>query len=76
MPEASHVPDTPADSPLTLHDVMASSEHQDLSAAKLSVGDPAFPFRLPVLGGEAGASISLSDFAGQRPVALIFGSYT
>lgn len=63
---------------MTLQDVMASPEHQDLSAAKLRVGDPAFPFTLPVLEGhrETGASVTLGDHAGNRPVALIFGSYT
>ena len=27
-------------------------------------------------GGEGGDEVTLSDFAGKRPVALIFGSYT
>ena len=78
MAELSSVPDTPADSPLTLHDVMASPAHQDLSTPKLAVGDPAFPFTLPLLEErrQTGELVSLGNFAGNRPVALIFGSYT
>jgi hypothetical protein len=37
-------------------------------------GDPAPDFELPLLGG--GGSVRLSSFRGERPVALIFGSYT
>jgi hypothetical protein len=78
MPEAPRVPETPADSPMTMDDVMASPAHMDLSTPKLALGDPAFPFTLPMLEGhrQTGEAISLGDFAGQRPVALIFGSYT
>jgi hypothetical protein len=78
MAEASRVPETPADSPLTMVDVMASPAHMDLSTPKLALGDPASPFTLPLLEGhrQTGEAISLGDFAGQRPVALIFGSYT
>ncbi len=78
MPDAATLPDTPADSPLRLQDVMASAQHQDLSTAKLAVGDPAVPFTLPVLGasGPTGEQVSLADLVGVRPVALIFGSYT
>jgi len=78
MPDAATAPDTPADSPMTLQDVMASAQLRDLSTAKLAVGDPAFPFTLPVLcaSGPTGEQVSLADFVGVRPVALIFGSYT
>jgi len=38
-------------------------------------GDMAPDFKLPVVGNK-GQSITLSDFRGKRPVALIFGSYT
>ncbi len=78
MPEPAMAPDTPEDSPMTLQDVMASAQHRDLSTAKLTVGDPAFPFTLPVLGGAGpiGEQVSLAELAGVRPVALIFGSYT
>jgi len=40
----------------------------------LSVGDPAPDFELPQLGGEG--KVKLSAFKGDRPVVLIFGSYT
>ena len=68
------IPETPADSPLTLGDVMSSSFYGNLMTPKLAPGDPAFPFDLPLLGG--GGRVRLADFAGERPVALVFGSYT
>ncbi len=68
------VPETPADSPLTLGDVMSSPFYGNLMAPELRPGDPAFPFDLPLLDGSG--RVSLSDFAGERPVALVFGSYT
>jgi hypothetical protein len=37
------------------------------------VGDPAPDFRLQTTSGD---SIQLSSFRGQRPVALVFGSFT
>jgi len=67
-------PETPADSPLTLGDVMSSPFYGNLMSPELALGDPAFPFELPLLDGSG--SVRLADFAGQRPVALIFGSYT
>ena len=73
---------TPDDSPKGLPEVMADPLHQDLSTAKLSVGDPAEDFTLPLLdaseGGEreTGETFCLRDRAASRPVALIFGSYT
>ena len=67
-------PETPADSPLTLGDVMSSPFYGNLMSPELALGDPAFPFQLPLLDGSG--SVRLADFAGQRPVALIFGSYT
>ena len=39
------------------------------------VGDVAPDFELPMLGMK-GKKVKLSSFAGDRPVALIFGSYT
>jgi hypothetical protein len=74
-------PMTPADSPMTLHEVVASEQYRDLSTAKLKTGDLAFPFVLPKLAGygkapETGEMVALIDYAGVRPVALIFGSYT
>ena len=73
---------TPADSPKGLPDVMADPLHQDLSTAKLNEGDVAFDFELPVSdfsdGSErvTGKTFRLSRAAAERPVALVFGSYT
>ena len=67
-------PATPADSPLRLGDVMSSPVYLDLMTPELAVGDPAFPFDLPLLDGDS--RVRLADFAGVRPVALVFGSYT
>lgn len=67
-------PRTPPDSPLTLEQAMASPLYRTLMAPELAPGEPAFPFDLPLLDG--GGRVRLADFAGERPVALIFGSYT
>ena len=67
-------PETPADSPLTLEDVMSSPAYGRLMTPELAPDDPAFPFDLPLLNGES--RIRLEAFAGDRPVALVFGSYT
>ncbi len=73
-------PETPADSPLTLEDVMSSPAYLRLRTPDLAPGDPAFPFDLPLLDPQtrrpSGARVRLGDFAGERPVALVFGSYT
>jgi hypothetical protein len=71
---AGEAPPTPADSPLTLADVMGSAAYRELRTPDVEVGDPAPPFTLPLLGSDEG--VSLGDFAGERPVALVFGSYT
>jgi hypothetical protein len=68
----SLAPETPADSPLTMTDVMASPLYRDLMTPKLGPGDPAFPFALP---RDTGELVRLEDYAG-TPVALVFGSYT
>lgn len=73
---------TPDDSPMGLPDVMANPVHQDLSAAKLAPGDRAFDFDLPVYDFsdgtriETGHNFQLLAAAANRPVALVFGSYT
>ncbi len=67
-------PETPADSPLTLEDVMSSPSYRTLMTPQLAPGDPAFPFDLPLLDGAG--RVRLVEFAGVRPVALVFGSYT
>ena len=74
MAESTAGPETPADSPLTLGDVMSSPFYGNLMSPELALGDPAFPFDLPLLDG--GGRIRLAGFAGERPVALVFGSYT
>ena len=76
----AQAPETPADSPLTLEDVMSSTVYLRLRTPDLAPGDPAFPFDLPLLDPHthrpSGARVRLDDFAGERPVALVFGSYT
>jgi hypothetical protein len=73
-------PETPADSPLTLEEVMSSPVYLALRTPDVVVGDPAVDFELPLLDVEThertGETVRLSSFAGERPVALIFGSYT
>jgi hypothetical protein len=65
---------TPADSPLTLGDVMSSPRYRDLMTAKLDVGDAAVPFDLPRI--DSGGRVRLAELNAHRPVALVFGSYT
>ena len=65
---------TPEDSPLTLQDVMASADYRDLMTAKVAEGDLAPDFELPSLDG--GGTVRLADLRAERPVALVFGSYT
>jgi len=43
-------------------------------AGRLKVGDPAPTFNLPAADRQS--SISLATYRGQKPVVLIFGSYT
>ncbi len=64
----------PADSPLTLQDVLASTEYRNLMTAKVAPGDIAPDFELPLL--EGGRSLRLSSLLRTQPVVLIFGSYT
>jgi hypothetical protein len=73
-------PSTPDDSPLTMADVLASPRHRRLMSPTVAEGEPAVPFRLPLLdpraGGPWGADADLGRLLGRRPVALVFGSYT
>jgi hypothetical protein len=73
-------PETPPDSPLTLEDVMSSPSYRRLMTPTLAPGDDAFAFDLPLLDGDShhpsGERVRLGDFVGERPVALVFGSYT
>ena len=55
---------------------------QDLSNAAVSEGEPAHPIRLPVFDFSSGVKVETGNVfdlvteAEQKPVALIFGSYT
>ncbi len=68
-------PETPADSPLTMEEALADARYRDLSTPKLAEGDPAYAFDLERVD-TPGERVRLADFAGKRPVALVFGSYT
>jgi peroxiredoxin len=56
-----------------MEDVLASPAYRDLMTPKVAPGDPAYEFELPRDSGEL---VRLADFAGRKPVALVFGSYT
>jgi hypothetical protein len=47
---------------------------KDARAGTLHVGDPAPDFTLPLL--DRSGDVQLSSLRGQRPVVLVFGSYT
>ena len=73
---------TPEDSPKTPMDVMADARHQQLSTATVSQGGSAFDFSGPLYDFSNGQkvithrSFNLFDAAREKPVALVFGSYT
>ena len=64
----------PADSPLTLQDVIARDDYRELMTPKVTEGGPAPDFELPRVDGET--PIRLTSLLAERPVALVFGSYT
>jgi hypothetical protein len=64
----------PKDSPRNLQDVLADPEYRDLTRPKVAEGATAPDFELPLVDG--GGSARLSDLLRERPVALVFGSYT
>lgn len=64
----------PKDSPLTMQDVIASEDYRNLMTAKVSVGDVAPDFDLPRSDGAG--TVRLTTLNAERPVALVFGSYT
>jgi hypothetical protein len=64
----------PKDSPLTLQDVLADPVYRDLGQAKVATGDTAPDFELPLVDG--GGTVHLGTLLDERPVALVFGSYT
>jgi peroxiredoxin len=53
---------------------MSSPFYRELMTPKVSPGDIAPDFALPRLDGRG--YVRLADFRGERPVALVFGSYT
>lgn len=73
---------TPQDSPKTPMDLFADPKHQDLATAKLAQGEPAFGFSRPLYDFstgqkiETGENFDLLKSAKEKPVALVFGSYT
>ena len=55
------------------------AELMEREKQSVSQGEPAPDFKLPWLPGSgqgSGSGLTLSDHFGDRPVALIFGSYT
>ncbi|HEU0336739.1 MAG TPA: hypothetical protein VFR43_09310 [Gaiellaceae bacterium] len=64
----------PKDSRLGLPDVLASPMYRDLVRAKVAEGDLAPDFELPLRDG--GGAVHLGALLRERPVALVFGSYT
>jgi hypothetical protein len=64
----------PRDSPLTLEDVMSSPDYRDLMTPAVDEGDLAPDFELPRVDGDGTAL--LSELCAEKPVALVFGSYT
>jgi hypothetical protein len=78
VPNERKLPETPPNSPLTMDE--AVDLNRDLATAKVAVGDPAFRFELPLLDADGasptGETVRLDDLTRERPVALIFGSYT
>jgi hypothetical protein len=64
----------PKDSPLTLQDVLGRADYRDLMTAKVAEGDLAPDFQLARPGGDG--MVRLSALLAERPVALVFGSYT
>jgi len=64
----------PKDSPLTVQDVMTREDYRDLMTPKVAEGDLAPDFELPRVDGDG--TIRLASLLAERPVALIFGSYT
>jgi hypothetical protein len=60
--------------PQTLNEVLADPEYLDLRTPKVGVGDAAPDFELPLVDGEG--TVRLAELNAERPVALVFGSFT
>lgn len=73
---------TPEDSPKTPMDLHADPIHQALSTAQVQTGGPAHDFSGPIYDFSNGHKVitgrgfNLLEAAKEKPVALIFGSYT
>ena len=73
---------TPQDSPLTPMEVMADEHIKRLTTPTVEAGEQAYNFTSPIYdfsaGHEAptGRHFDLFAVAKEKPVALIFGSYT
>jgi hypothetical protein len=73
---------TPEDSPRTPMDVHADPRHQDLATANLKPGDYAYDFERQIYDYSSGREVATSESfhlsiaAREKPVALVFGSYT
>ena len=73
---------TPEDSPKTPMEVHADPVHQALSSADVIAGGPAYDFSSPVYDFSNGRQVitgrrfNLLEAAREKPVALVFGSYT
>ena len=73
---------TPDDSPLTPMDVMADERHKALATATLKPGEKAHNIVRPVYDYSTGVQratgqiFDLLTVCQEKPVALIFGSYT
>ncbi len=73
---------TPEDSPKTPMDILADPEHKRLGSADVETGGPAYGFKSPIYDYSDGTEVATGrDFdllavAAEKPVALIFGSYT
>ena len=73
---------TPADSPKTPPEIMADEHHRKLSTADVRQGDLAYNFNSPIYDFSSGKEkatgehFDLLAMSREKPVALIFGSYT
>ena len=73
---------TPEDSPKTPMDIRADPTWKKLTTADLQAGDDAYDFSSPIYdfsdGTEkvTGEHFNLTEASREKPVALIFGSYT
>lgn len=73
---------TPEDSPMTPMDLMADPRLQELATSSLSRGEPAYDFKSKIYDysdgteRDTGQLFHLAHVAKEKPVALIFGSYT